>query len=239
MSKEGTIAERAFLNARDDLGRDPAWSAIDVSAYVEPAAGVATPNLADQPRRVGWKVRLLWSVGVLAAALGLVDPQKLAALDARFDASERRLFAKNVLDLTDSDPALQEAAKRVQALLLPDGLKQINYTYDQEVLFGRGQITLAVDHLSAEVALLGLQPFLDQVSAATEALAAALGIAPGKTRDIAKSHRIKEALRSTQRDFKAVLSDILWHAEHAPTAADREALLALTKPLQAALQPPE
>lgn len=235
MSKEGMIAERAFISAGEKIAVDPGWSEIEVSAFVAPAAGVVPQNLADQPRRVGWKVRILWSISALMSALDLIDPKKVAALDADFDTAQRRLEKKATLDLTDTDPAISEAAQRVVSLLLPDGLAQNKLPYDQEVDFGLKQVAIAREKLTAEVSRLGLQPFMEHIERATKNLAEAIGLSPNTTRDAAKSRRIYEATRATQRDFKAVLADILWHVDYAPTAADREALLALAKPLQIAL----
>lgn len=234
MSREISIAENNFISALNDLDRDPIWGPVDVSAF--PLVSAIRPDLLTQPRLVVWKVRLVWSIDLLMSVLGLTDRSKIIMLAADFVTAQRRLQSKLQLDLTDPNQTIREAATKVQLLLLPDGLKHINLSYDQKIAFGRSQIVLADDQLGHELQTLGLRSFMDHIAQTTDALSNALGIAPGKSRDQSKSLRIREALRNTQRDFKAVLNDILWHAENTTSQTERELFQQLAKPLQVTLR---
>lgn len=234
MSREVSIAESSYLSSLNDLERDPNWGPVDVSAFA--LANAARPELLKQPRLVVWKVRLMWSIDLLMSALGLTDRSKILTLAADYMTAQRRLLSKLQLDLTDPNQTTREAATKAQSLLLPDGLKHINLSYDQKIAFSRSQIVLADDQLGHEVQTLGLKSFMDHIAQSTEALSSALGMAPGKARDQSKSLRIREALRNTQRDFKAVLNDILWHAENTTSQAERDMLQQLAKPLQVTIK---
>ncbi len=234
MSRDVTIAESNYISTLNDLERDPNWGGVDVSPFT--LASPVRPELLKQSRLVVWKVRLVWSIDLLMSALGLTDRSKIITLAADFTTAQRRLFSKIQLDLTDPNQTIREATIKVQLLLLPEGLKHVNLSYDQKIAFGRSQIALADDQLGHELQTLGLRPFMDHIAQTTEALSSALGIAPGKSRDQSKSLRIREAIRNTQRDFKAVLNDILWHAENTTSQDERELLQQLAKPLQVTLK---
>jgi hypothetical protein len=217
MSQFSTLPERACTALRHDLDQSPAWASIP-----EPVEGDGAPaRLSELPRRVGWKLRVVWAVNALLAALSVTDAATLRAADEGFDTPIRRLHLKLTLDLTDPDPDVRAAAARAQALLLPNGLTPINLPYDDEVDWGRNCADRAATLAPSDLTRLGLTPFLDAIAHGTAQLARALGIAPGKPRDLPKNRRIRAALAECQRAFKATYTDLRWHLDHAQDPAER------------------
>lgn len=230
----GYVSEKGYMAFTHDLG-EGAWASISITAHDNPERMLpADPFLV--PRDIAWKLRASWAIAVLRDALG-ASPEVLAGLDARWDASQRKLF--HVLGAAESDhsKAIQDAAKRLKgALLSGNGTEQTTLSYDEEVDYGRNQIALmSSGPLVADVTLLNLAGMRDQINQDTEALAQGIGRGPGEKRAPSRSKRIRAAVGSCAAAFNGIHGELTWMIDHTPPGAVRTQLEAMLAPFQALL----
>ena len=149
--------------------------------------------------------------------LRMPTADELTSLDRAWDASERRVNSQIAVHEDSEDPARAAAAARLRAALLSGaGSAQTVLSWEQEVDFGRKQVELASQApLSDDVALLELQPFIDDISEKTEALSNVLRQEGSSSAP--RSNRIREALVGCRQSFNRVHDDLLWHQEHVPS----------------------
>ncbi len=93
-------------------------------------------------------------------ALGSEDEATEA--DAAWDRLQRRLDAQLALQVTDEDPEISSAAKRLRAKLLRgEGTWQTGFSYNDEVAFGRTQARVAnQESVAADVKRCSVGPTL-------------------------------------------------------------------------------
>lgn len=231
----GYVSEKGYMAFTHDLG-EGAWAAISITAYDNPEHTLPA-NPFSVPPDIAWKLRAAWAIAVLRDALG-ASPEVLAGLDARWDASQRKLFHLLGAAESDQSKAIQDAAKRLKgALLSGNGTEQTTLSYDEEVDYGRNQVALmSSGPLVADVTLLGLAAMRDQISQDTEALGQGIGRGPGEKRVPSRSRRIRAAVASCAAAFNGIHGEIAWMIEHTPPGAVRTQLEAMLAPFQALLE---
>jgi hypothetical protein len=146
------------------------WALVDTSA-VDDGLG----SITRAPLPVIVKLRLKQVVYDLLQALSVAGNPR--AYDRTWDACQRQLRAELAAAAVSDNPAKRAAAKRLQdVLLLGVGDNEARLRYQEEVDFGRIQLSLAAHgQTEADVALLGLDPLLTEIAAVTDGLATALG----------------------------------------------------------------
>lgn len=216
VSTEGFAAFDAELSSG-------AWGAIDVLPYVG-ADGRAVLPLGDAPVFVALKLQLMWPIAEVVRALSGAGTAK--SCDEAWDGTQKLLNGLLAVGLASKDPAQRAAAGRLQKLLvLGDGEKQTQLKYQQEVDFGRQQIRLMSDNQHAsDVALLGLQSVLADISATTNALAQAIG--HGET-GLPPAKRKRATTSACVQAFGAVAQQLEWLAEFGMAGADRQKAITL------------
>ena len=225
--EEGLVAFRKELDSGE-------WGKIDIAPFRmdEPTSAV----LLDATPKVAWKLALGWSIEKLARVLRTLTADELSNLDQAWDSTERRFHFQVAVHEDSEDETQAAAAGRLRtALLSGAGTAQTVLPWEKEVDFGRKQVKLASEApLSDDVALLGLEPFIDDISAKTEAMAKALRDS-GSTNE-PRSNRIREALTGCRQSFNRVHDDLLWHLEHAAPGAQSDFLNRLLSPMEALLE---
>jgi hypothetical protein len=228
-----SVADRSFVAVGSDLDEGE-WGAIGTKKYDKASPEDATA-LLGAPQDVVWKLRLRWGIAGIVEALG-IKPAK--DLDGPWDACQRRLFHQIGIGVDHDAPAVRAAADRLRiGLLLGDGTGQTQLGLDEEVDFGRNQLTLTAPGgpLAADAKLLELGDTLKKVGETTEALAKALGRSAGGKRAGRPSTKIREAVAACAASFNAVHESIDWFLDRLPAGGERERLLALKAPLEALL----
>lgn len=120
-------------------------------------------------------------------------------------------------------------------MLLGNGTAQTTLPYDEEVDFGRKQVALAASEaVAADIALLKLEARIEQIEAATEKLAEAMGRGGGGRKG-ARSLRVREAIGACVVAFNSVHEDIAWFIERLAEGKERKQMQALLAPLEALL----
>ncbi len=229
----GSVPDRAFVSFEHDLDED-AWKEINTKKYEEAAKDNAAA-LLSAPLPVTWKLRLRFGIAGVLYALGATS---LAALDAAWDAAQRRLFHRIAVHVDDEDRAARDCADRLQAqLLMGTGTGQTQLDFEAEVDFGRNQIALTQEGgaLAADAKKLKLGDVLAEVEKTTEALAKGLGRGSGDKRRTPSRH-LREALAECVAAFNAVHESIAWFWAHTPPGAERDQLAALLAPLDRLLE---
>lgn len=231
----GYVSEKGYMAFTHDLG-EGAWASISILTHDNPEHRLPADPLSVPPD-IAWKLRATWAIAVLRDALG-ASPEVLAGFDARWDASQRKLFHILGAAASDHDKAIQDAAKRLKgALLSGNGTEQTTLSYDEEVDYGRNQVALmSSGPLVADVTLLGLAGMRDQISQVTEVLAQGIGRGPGEKRAPSRSRRIRAAVAGCATAFNGIHGELTWMIEHTPPGAVRTQLEAMLAPLQALLE---
>jgi hypothetical protein len=199
---------------------------------------VPSSPLIDAPRPVVWKLRATWCIAALDEALGL-SAQQVDVHDGEWDAAQRAFHLFLASAAEHNDPATREAAGRLRkGLLMGAGTEQTTYSYDEEVDFGRQQLSrVAKEPLAADAKkIAGIGEHLKRIDTATEALAKAIGRAPGQKRAATPSKRLREALSACSATFNVLHDEITWLIEHTPAGKHREHLEALHAPFLALLE---
>ena len=162
---------------------------------------------------------------------------EVTMLDQAWDGSERRLNLQVAVHEASEDSAVAAAAIRVRsALLRGAGTGQIVLTWDKEVDFGRNQVALAkTEPLSVDIDLLNLEPFINDISEKSEALAAGIGRGAEKSTET-RANRIRGALVECRQAFNRVHDDIVWHRAHTTDTQQIELLNQLEAPLLGMLE---
>ena len=229
----GAVSDRAFVAFDQELDEGP-WKEI-VTKKHEEAAKESVLALLTVPRPVGWKLRLRFGIAGVLAALGAVS---LAALDVAWDAAQRRLFHRIGAAIDDEDRSVRDAADRLRGQLLAgNGIAQTQYTFDEEVDFGRNQIALTQSGgpLAADAKKCKLETALADVEKTTAALADGIGRGKSEKRK-APSKQLREAMTECVAAFNAVHDDLAWFVRKAPSGAERDKLQALLGPLDSLLE---
>lgn len=231
----GSVTDKGFTAFLTDLEQG-GWGDVPVDTY-KSAEGQQLAGLAKLPADVGCKLSIVWAVQELQAALSTADPSLLAAADKEWDSAQRALYHQLNAGAEDKEPSTREAAGRLQkALLAGDGKAQTQLSYEQEVDFGRQQVSLSKQGELAEAAgKVGLAGQLARIDEATEALATLLGRAPGETTSKAPSVRRREALTACAAAFNTVHTQLSWLIKHTPPGGERDALAGMLAPFEALL----
>lgn len=230
------VAQEGFVAFRGELNGG-AWGAIDIQPFRLDDAKPAGLSVLDAPRRVAWKLCLGWAIALLTDEAGTVTADEQASADVAWDLSERRLSLQVAVHEASEDPAEVAAAGRIRsALLSGSGTAQTVLAWEKEVDYGRNQVTLATTApLAADIKLLKLEPFIEDVSKKTEALAAAIGRGSNKSTDT-RTNRVRAANAECRQAFNRVHDDIVWHREHTSDPAQIKLLTELEAPLLSMLE---
>jgi hypothetical protein len=228
------VTEKGFSAFAHDLN-EGVWKEVSIKKYDGPEQKNA--HLLDLPRPVAWKLRASWVIADLERALAGSSSEVLQRLDTEWDSAQRALNFAIATGLEHKDPAHREAAGRLHAALLAgSGAEQTGYRYDEEVDFGRHQISITgKGPLAADAKKVGLGEHLDRVRAATEALAAGLGREPGQKRAAIRSRQLRDAIAGCTATFNAIHDEIAWLLDHLPPGEQHEKLEALHAPFLALL----
>lgn len=194
------------------------WSLIDASAYADPNA-----PLWNAPLMVIVKVRLGRSTGALCAAMLGADGAK--ACDDAWDACQDQLSCQLQGYAVSKNEDKRDAAKRLQkVLLLGRGKGQTQLRYQAEVDFGRNQQrAVASGQGAADIALLGLDALMHEITLATENLAAA--IAHGQTGVTPHQRRI-QATAACAKTFGWAAESLVWLVDEGGNGPERETAIA-------------
>lgn len=207
-----------------------AWKAIDISAYQGGADRTALLPLGDAPTLTTLKFMLHWAIGgVSAARAGAYSARDL---DQQWDLPQKRLASAIHGAKLDPDPAKRAAAERLEkGLLLGAGVQQTRLKYQAEVAFGRKQVSLVADgQAHDDLVLLGLEPLMAEIAAATEALAT--GISHGDSAN-RPSEKLEEAVSVCAATFSGVAARLALMAEIGQLGEDRDRAAKLLAPLAA------
>ena len=146
-------------------------------------------------------------------------------LDGAWDLTQRRFSLGIQLKLTDPSPTVSGAARVVEAALMPDGIKQTQYTYEAEVNYGLKQIQSAKEpHIAQALHDASLTALFDDCAAATSAFADGLGRSPDKKRHEARSLRLRVVTRECVRVFTLAHDLLTRHIALTPTGTGQDAL---------------
>lgn len=195
------------------------WARIDTSAVDD---GLTPVSRA--PLLVVVKLRLKQAVYDLLQALSVAGNPR--AYDRTWEACQRQLRAELAAAAASDNRAKRAAAKRLQDLLLLGvGDNEARLRYQEEVDFGRIQLSLAAHGQTEEdVALLGLDPLLTEIAAVTDGLATALGdLAPLSLVHTQKAKAVAKCVNV----FGWATDALGWLLEGAATAIERELLRTL------------
>lgn len=190
------VSDKGFASFFTNLESAP-WTEI-------PAPDPAKP-LSEQPAIVVLKNRLDRSVRNVLAAMGVSN--KVLVADQEWDRCQTRLAARVAFDENDADPARRAAAGRVRAALLTgSGTAQNALAPDLEVDFAGAQVNQSKPgtSLHPDIQALGYQPLIDDIRAATEVLAVAVGRDMPGPRPGSRSMQIRDAVRAAAKAFNAV-----------------------------------
>ena len=220
----------SFSSALEEGG----WKDISIKPYDSEGMVIKVP-LATMPVGVRWKLAGTWAIRTLVRSMSVGDN---AELDSEWDAAERSFSAGVASEEDHQEASHRAAAGRVRtALLSGAGTQQTMLDLDGEFEFGQKQLVLAEEKgLAADLKLLGLGPKLDRIRAATLALGAGIGRAPGKNRSKARSLRIRDALQGCSGAFNGIHYDLEWAIAHSPSGPDRDKLESMLAPFQALLE---
>ncbi len=221
------VPAEGFAAFAADLSSGP-WAIIDSSTYEGPNNSAAK-SLGDAPTLVVVKLRLMWGIRTLVHAVEAAGGAKMQ--DRAWDGAQKQLNALLSAAAASNDPAKREAASRLQKVLLAGaGEAQTKLRYQQEVDFGRKQALFASQGQSgADVALLGLQPVMAEIAAATDTLAATIG--HGDTEHAPYARKLV-ATAECAATFVSAAHLLGWLAEHGSPGPDRERAIALRVPLE-------
>jgi hypothetical protein len=232
----GYVPDKGFISIVNDLS-EGAWKDIPIKKHDHPEQRLNPALLESCSLPVLWKLRATWAIATLRDALG-AGSAILDQLDGDWDSGQRKLnFAIGGAG-EDDDPEKREAAERLRgALLLGNGIAQTKLSWEEEVDFGRQQVTLTKEgSLAADARLIGLQPHLKVVEKTTEALARGLGRSFEQKRVGTRAARLREALGGCAAAFNGIHSEITWFLDHTEDGAARARLSQLLVPLQALLE---
>lgn len=223
------VNEKGFIAFRTELDGG-AWQSISVDGFDQESSMAKAP-LRDAPASVVWKLRALWGIRALMAAVGA---DALATLDMEWDSAQRALNLAVALAEEAKQPEVRAAAGRVKvALLGGGGSNQTQLSYDQEVDYGAQQLELAQQTALAEdVTIVGISAHLQRIGEATAALAKGLGRDEGKARSPSRSRRVRDAVAVCSTAFNGIHEEIAWAIEHTADLEQRADLQALLNPFQ-------
>lgn len=195
------------------------WAKIDTSSVDD---GLIPVALAPLPVIV--KLRLKQAVYDLLQALSEAGNPR--AFDRSWETCQRQLRAELAAAAASDNPAKKAAAKRLQdVLLLGVGDNEARLRYQEEVDFGRIQLSLAAHgQTEADVALLGLDPLLTEIAAVTDGLATALGDAAPPS--LVHTQKAKAVARCVNV-FGWATDAVGWLLETADSAIEKELLRTL------------
>ncbi len=194
------------------------WALVDTIAYGDP-----TQPLWNAPMTVVVKIRIKRAVmGLLEAIAGAGGAK---GCDRRWDGCQKQLNGLLHVAAVSNDPAKQEAALRLQKmLLLGAGEGQTQLRYQEEVDFARKQVALTSQGQGAtDVALLGLGPLMAEIVLATDTLAAVIGHG-GTSRT--PYRRKANATTMCASTFSWASETLSWMAEHGGAGPERELAIA-------------
>lgn len=200
-----------------------AWGAVEISPYLG-ADGRAVQPLGTAPVFIALKIQLFQPIANVVRAMSGAGTAKLC--DNAWDGTQKLLHNTIAVGLASRDAAKRAAAERLQKLLLlGDGEKQTQLTYQQEVDFGRNQIRIMTESPhAADVTLLGLQPVVTELAATTNALAQAIG--HGET-GLPPAKRKRAATAACVAAFGAVARQLEWLTESGMEGVDRQMAVTL------------
>jgi hypothetical protein len=231
----GYVPDKGFVSLLNDLS-EGAWKDIPFKKYDNPDQQL-TPALVEGPLLIFWKLRASWAIATLREALG-AGSAILDQLDADWDSTQRKLNFTLGSAGEDEDPEKRDAAERLRgALLLGNGTAQTKLSWEEEVDFGRQQVTLTnAGPLADDARLIGLQPTLKAVAKTTEALAEGLGRNPDHKRVGTRSARVREALAGCAACFNTIHNEITWVLDHTDDGPTRARFSQMLSPLQALVE---
>lgn len=163
------VPQAGFFAFNATLSSNP-WTLVDASNHDDPAK-----PLWNAPVLVTIKIRMKRSIhGLLVAIAGSGGAK---GCDRVWDACQKQLNGMISVHSVSHDATKRDAAARLQkTLLIGAGAAQTQLRYQEEVDFGRKQAALVAEGQGAtDATLLGLHPLLNEIAAATEALAATIG----------------------------------------------------------------
>ena len=190
------VSDKGYASFLTNLENAP-WTEI-------PAPDPSKP-LTDAPSLVVLKNRLDRAVRGVLVAMGVSNQVLLA--DQEWDRCQARLNARVAFDENDTNADRRAAACRVRAALLSGaGTAQNALAPDLEVDFGGAQVNQCKQGtpLYADIQALGYQSIIDEIRAASAALAVAVGRDMPGPRAPSRSIQIREAVRTAARSFQAV-----------------------------------
>ncbi|MRG96073.1 hypothetical protein [Polyangium spumosum] len=220
------VPEEGFKSFAQELSQG-AWALIDTKPYAGPGDTKAK-SLGDAPLLVTCKLRLTWVIAELVSARGGADSAQAA--DDAWDSAQRRGQSLLHAATLDPSPDRRAAATRLQkALMKGTGTAQTKLRYQQEVDYGRTQLSLANEpQNAADIDLLGLGGWLVEVEQATESLAEAIGYEQGTGRR--PFQRRRAALSACSTNFVVVENELAWALRHGDEA-DHKRVSALLESL--------
>jgi hypothetical protein len=232
----GYVPDKGFVSLLSDLS-EGAWKDISIKKCDHPDQQLTPALFESSPPAVLWKLRASWAIATLRHALG-AGSAILDQLDADWDSVQRKLNFTLGSAGEDEDPDKRDAAERLRgALLLGNGIAQTKLGWEEEVDFGRQQVTLTKEGpLADDAKLIGLQPILKAVEKTTEALASGLGRSPEQKRVGTRAARVREALAGCSAAFNTIHNQITWFLDHTEDGPTRTRLSQLLAPLQALLE---
>lgn len=204
------------------------WSSIDISTYLG-ADGRLEKPVTDASPFLFFKVQLSMAVHNMVLVLESTGGAK--GYDDVWDNLQKRFSGLILLARASMNPAEKAAGDRLfTTLLLGKGESQTRLSYQQEVDFGRNQIRLASEPtLAGDIALLGLNGLVANISTATEKLGSAIGygrngLAPARQRRVSVSECMQV--------FGTVYRSLDWIAEYGAAGGEREKARALRSTLE-------
>jgi hypothetical protein len=222
------VTEDGFISFLTELEKD-SWAEIDIRALIE-ATPASSLKASCEAR---WKLRLFQACSGVASAKRAAGRTPKQIDDEIWDPVQDKLDAETYIFSRRDDQNQKDAAERIRSrFLLGKGKGQTRLPLDKEVDHGRMQVHLANTDYKEDIALLGLQRIIAQISAATEEMATALGIGSSTLNTAAtRQQKEREVLSGCVLAFSNVLDDVEWQLSQ-PSLSDEE------KQLLAALQTP-
>jgi len=221
------VPAAGFSAFRADLS-NAGWLLVKTSDYEGPDR-TAAKSFADAPLLVVIKLRTTWGITNLEQAIEGAGSAKNK--DGRWDGCQKHLQAVLGAAASSNDPAKRDAAGRLQKmLLLGGGIAQTKLRYQQEVDFGRKQVTY-VSHGQglADIGLLGLSPVMSDIHVATTELAEVIGHGEGAQ---SPYNRKLAATAECAATFSWAAQLLGWLVEHGSPGAAREQAMALRAPFE-------
>jgi hypothetical protein len=204
------------------------WAYVD-SSYSEGGARRTAKMLEDGPTLHIVKLRLKWAIAGLLQAIDVAGDAK--ECDRHWDTLQKQLASILGGRIASTDSMKRAAAQRLQStLLLRASAAQTKLPYEQEVDFGRRQIThVSQGQGAGDVASLALVPLMLEIAAATEALAISIGYG---TCTKTPNERKASARAACAATFASAAYWLAWIAEYGSDRGDRERAEALRLPLE-------